>query len=148
MRVHGRSSGVCHPGGRMLRFCFLHRLRFPVSAIAVRRMYWVKKILEWTRAPAEAMKIAIALNDRYELEGRDPNGYAGIAWSIGGVHDRPWGERQVFGMVRFMSLKGCSSKFDVDGYIEQVNRLESREKTDRIRKASARRPVRIRKGAR
>jgi deoxyribodipyrimidine photo-lyase len=84
------------------------------------RMYWAKKILEWTRRPAEAMKIAIALNDRYELDGRDPNGYAGIAWSIGGVHDRPWGERKVFGMVRYMSLNGCRSKFDVDGYIERL----------------------------
>jgi deoxyribodipyrimidine photo-lyase len=91
------------------------------------RMYWAKKILEWTRTPAAAMKIAIALNDRYELDGRDPNGYAGIAWSIGGVHDRPWGERRVFGMVRFMGLKGCRSKFDVEGSIEQVAGLASRE---------------------
>jgi deoxyribodipyrimidine photo-lyase len=84
------------------------------------RMYWAKKILEWTRSPWEAMEIAIHLNDRYELDGRDPNGYAGIAWSIGGVHDRPWGERSIFGMVRYMSEKGCRSKFDVDGYIRKV----------------------------
>ena len=87
------------------------------------RMYWAKKILEWTRSPDEAMKTAIYLNDRYELDGRDPNGYAGIAWSIGGVHDRPWGDRPVFGTIRFMSYSGCRSKFDVDRYIESVKRL-------------------------
>jgi len=85
------------------------------------RMYWAKKILEWTRTPAEAMKIAIHLNDTYGLDGRDPNGYAGIAWSIGGVHDRPWGERRIFGMVRYMSYNGCRSKFDVKEYIRKVD---------------------------
>ena len=85
------------------------------------RMYWAKKILEWTRSPRVAMKIAIRLNDKYQLDGRDPNGYAGIAWSIGGVHDRPWGERRIFGMVRYMNYNGCKSKFDVKGYVEKVN---------------------------
>jgi deoxyribodipyrimidine photo-lyase len=88
------------------------------------RMYWAKKILEWTRSPEEAMRIAIYLNDKYELDGRDPNGYAGIAWSIGGVHDRPWGTRRVFGMIRYMSYNGCRSKFDVDGYIRKVKGLK------------------------
>jgi deoxyribodipyrimidine photo-lyase len=83
------------------------------------RMYWAKKILEWTPSPEEALKIAITMNDRYELDGRDPNGYAGIAWSLGGVHDRPWGERKVFGMIRYMSYNGCKSKFDVKGYIQK-----------------------------
>jgi deoxyribodipyrimidine photo-lyase len=83
------------------------------------RMYWAKKILEWTPSPEEALKTAITLNDRYELDGRDPNGYTGIAWSIGGVHDRPWGERKVFGMIRYMSANGCKSKFDVKGYIQK-----------------------------
>ena len=68
------------------------------------RMYWAKKILEWTASPEEALEIAIYLNDRYELDGRDPNGYVGVAWSIGGVHDRAWGERPVFGKIRYMSL--------------------------------------------
>jgi deoxyribodipyrimidine photo-lyase len=86
-------------------------------------MYWAKKILEWTRSPERAMKVAIYLNDKYELDGRDPNGYAGIAWSIGGVHDRPWGERRIFGMVRYMSEKGCRSKFDVDAYIGKIRNL-------------------------
>jgi deoxyribodipyrimidine photo-lyase len=81
------------------------------------RMYWAKKILEWTVSPEEALETAIALNDRYELDGRDPNGYTGIAWSIGGVHDRPWGERRVFGKIRYMSYHGCKGKFDVKAYI-------------------------------
>jgi deoxyribodipyrimidine photo-lyase len=83
------------------------------------RMYWAKKILEWSNSPEEALDIAIYLNDRYELDGRDPNGYTGIAWSLGGVHDRAWGERKVFGKVRYMSYKGCKSKFDVAAYMEK-----------------------------
>ena len=81
------------------------------------RMYWAKKILEWTKSPEDAMKIAIFLNDRYELDGRDPNGYVGVAWSIGGIHDRAWGERDVFGKIRYMNASGCKRKFDVEAYI-------------------------------
>jgi len=86
------------------------------------RMYWAKKILEWSRDPAEALQAAIALNDRYELDGRDPNGYVGCAWSIGGVHDRPWQERPVFGKIRYMSQAGCRRKFRVDRYIDRIAR--------------------------
>jgi deoxyribodipyrimidine photo-lyase len=86
------------------------------------RMYWAKKILEWTETPEHAMEIAIYLNDKYELDGRDPNGYTGIAWSIGGVHDRAWGERPVFGKIRYMSYNGCRSKFNVKAYIEKYKR--------------------------
>ncbi len=82
------------------------------------RMYWAKKILEWSPSPEEALETAIRLNDRYELDGRDPNGYAGIAWSIGGVHDRAWGERKIFGKIRFMNAEGCRRKFDVGKYIQ------------------------------
>ena len=89
------------------------------------RMYWAKKILEWTESPEEALKAAIYLNDKYELDGRDPNGYVGISWSIGGVHDRAWGERPVFGKIRYMSYNGCKSKFDVNKYIKDVNTLKS-----------------------
>lgn len=85
------------------------------------RMYWAKKILEWTLDPGTAQAAAIKLNDRYSLDGRDPNGYAGIAWSIGGVHDRAWGERPVFGKIRTMTLAGCRRKFDVDSYILSVD---------------------------
>jgi len=87
------------------------------------RMYWAKKILEWTKSPERAQKIAIDLNDKYELDGRDPNGYAGIAWSIGGVHDRAWFNRPIFGKIRFMSAKGALSKFDVNAYISKVETL-------------------------
>ncbi|NJD55121.1 MAG: deoxyribodipyrimidine photo-lyase [Nitrospirae bacterium] len=83
------------------------------------RMYWAKKILEWTESPEQAMEFAVYLNDRYSLDGRDPNGYAGIAWSVGGVHDRAWGERPIFGKIRYMSYNGCRSKFDVSAYIEK-----------------------------
>lgn len=87
------------------------------------RMYWAKKILEWTESPEQAMEFAIYLNDLYELDGRDPNGYTGIAWSIGGVHDRPWFERPVFGQVRYMNYNGLKRKFDVDAYIKRVDSL-------------------------
>lgn len=87
------------------------------------RMYWAKKILEWTNSPEEALKIAIYLNDRYELDGRDPNGYTGIAWSIGGVHDRAWKERPIFGKIRYMSYNGCKSKFYIEAYIKRIENL-------------------------
>jgi deoxyribodipyrimidine photo-lyase len=87
------------------------------------RMYWAKKILEWTETPADALQAAIYLNDRYEIDGRDPNGYTGIAWSIGGVHDRAWKEREIFGKVRFMSYKGAKAKFDVKAYIQKIEAL-------------------------
>ncbi len=83
------------------------------------RMYWAKKILEWTRSPEEAIEIAIALNDRYELDGGDPNGYVGVLWSIGGIHDRAWSNRPVFGKIRYMNYNGCKRKFDVKTYIEK-----------------------------
>ena len=86
------------------------------------RMYWAKKILEWTNTPQYALNIAIYLNDKYELDGRDPNGYAGCAWSIGGVHDRAWTERPVFGKIRYMNYNGCKRKFDVNAYIENFNK--------------------------
>jgi deoxyribodipyrimidine photo-lyase len=88
------------------------------------RMYWAKKILEWSGSPEEALALAIYLNDRYEIDGRDPNGYAGIAWSIGGVHDRAWPERPVFGKIRYMSYSGCRSKFDIRAYEGRVTGLE------------------------
>ncbi len=83
------------------------------------RMYWAKKILEWTPAPDTAIEIAITLNDRYELDGYDPNGYANILWSIGGLHDRPWQERPVYGKVRYMNFNGLKRKFDVQAYVER-----------------------------
>ena len=81
------------------------------------RMYWAKKILEWSCDPETALQTAIDLNDKYYIDGRDPNGYTGIAWSIGGVHDRPWFERPVFGKVRYMNYNGCKRKFNIESYI-------------------------------
>jgi deoxyribodipyrimidine photo-lyase len=81
------------------------------------RMYWAKKILEWSKSPEVALKIAIYLNDKYELDGRDPNGYTGCAWAIGGVHDRAWKERPVFGKIRYMNRNGAKRKFDIKKYI-------------------------------
>jgi deoxyribodipyrimidine photo-lyase len=87
------------------------------------RMYWAKKILEWSKTPAQAFRTAVYLNDKYELDGRDPNGYAGIAWAIVGKHDRPWFERPIFGKIRYMSLASTSKKFDSQRYIQQIESL-------------------------
>lgn len=81
------------------------------------RMYWAKKILEWSPSPAEALRRAIFLNDKYELDGRDPNGYVGCMWSIGGIHDQGWAERAIFGKIRFMNYAGCKRKFDVAAFV-------------------------------
>ncbi|XP_022068813.2 CPD photolyase [Acanthochromis polyacanthus] len=77
------------------------------------RMYWAKKILEWTSSPEEALSIALYLNDRYELDGQDPNGFVGCMWSICGIHDQGWAERPIFGKIRYMNYKGCLRKFNV-----------------------------------
>ncbi len=83
------------------------------------RMYWAKKLLEWTSEPEIAVRHAIYLNDKYELDGYDPNGYAGILWSIGGLHDHGWTERDIFGKIRYMNFNGLKRKFDIEKYIEQ-----------------------------
>jgi len=80
------------------------------------RMYWAKKILEWSPSPEEALSRAIYLNDRYSLDGRDPNGYVGCAWSVMGTHDMGWAERPIFGKIRFMNYAGCKRKFDIAKY--------------------------------
>ncbi|MGA2912279.1 MAG: deoxyribodipyrimidine photo-lyase [Methanoregula sp.] len=83
------------------------------------RMYWGKKILEWSKTPQDAYSAALDLNNKYEIDGRDPNGYAGVAWCFG-KHDRPWGEREIFGMVRYMNAQGLKRKFAMDRYLEKV----------------------------
>ena len=87
------------------------------------RMYWAKKILEWSVSPAVAYQTAVYLNDKYFLDGRDPNGYAGIAWAITGKFDRPWFERPIFGTIRYMSGGAARKKFDADQYVEQMAAL-------------------------
>lgn len=89
------------------------------------RMYWAKKILEWSPSPAEAFDAAVSLNDRFELDGRDPNGYAGVAWAIGGKHDRAWPERPIFGKIRYMSFDSTSRKFASKAFMQQVRNLET-----------------------
>lgn len=94
------------------------------------RMYWAKKILEWSESPEAAYEIAVTLNDRYELDGRDPNGYAGIAWGIAGKHDRAWGpERPIYGTIRYMSYASTSRKFDSKAYIERMQALREERGT-------------------
>ena len=87
------------------------------------RMYWSKKILEWSLTPQEAFKRCLYLNNKYELDGRDPNGYAGVAWCFG-KHDRAWKERSIFGKVRYMNDNGLKRKFDIDRYVERINQLK------------------------
>ncbi len=91
------------------------------------RMYWAKKILEWSPSPQVAYQTAVYLNDKYFLDGRDPNGYAGIAWAIAGKFDRPWFERPIFGTIRYMSGDAARKKFDADSYIEQMARLAEKD---------------------
>ncbi len=83
------------------------------------RMYWGKKILEWSRTPEEGFATALRLNNRYFLDGRDPNSYAGVAWCFG-AHDRPWPERAIYGTVRCMTASGLRRKFDVDAYVRRA----------------------------
>ena len=82
------------------------------------RMYWGKKLLEWSRTPEEAFATALQLNNKYELDGRDPNGFVGVAWCFG-RHDRPWTERPVFGTIRYMNANGLRRKFDIQAYVER-----------------------------
>jgi len=84
------------------------------------RMYWGKKVLEWAPTPEKAFNWLLYLNNKYELDGRDPNSYAGVAWVFGN-HDRPWQKTPVFGMVRYMGQKGMYTKFDMRGYMCMVD---------------------------
>ncbi len=103
---------------QMLRFGWMHNHL---------RMYWGKKILEWTPDAQTAFEICAYLNDKYFLDGRDPGGYAGVAWAIVGKFDRPWGTRPVFGKIRYMSGASTGKKFDSKLYIRQMYALAGRE---------------------
>ncbi|KAL3935288.1 MAG: hypothetical protein SGARI_003040 [Bacillariaceae sp.] len=83
------------------------------------RMYWAKKILEWTESPQQALEIAQYFNDYYALDGKCPNGYVGVGWSIMGIHDQGWKEREVFGKIRFMNYNGCKRKFKVAEFVDK-----------------------------
>jgi len=86
------------------------------------RMYWGKKILEWSKTPRQGFRTVLALNNAYFLDGRDPNSFAGAAW-VFGLHDRPWKERPVFGKVRYMAASGLERKCDIQGYVTKVASL-------------------------
>ncbi|MFO7713824.1 deoxyribodipyrimidine photo-lyase [Desulfosarcina sp.] len=86
------------------------------------RMYWGKKILEWSKTPQHAFRTTLAINNRYFLDGRDPNSCAGVAW-IYGVHDRAWAERPIFGKIRFMAASGLERKCDIAAYVKKVDDL-------------------------
>ncbi len=92
---------------QMVRYGWMHNIM---------RMYWAKKMLEWSPSPAKAFEWAVCLNDKYEMDGRDPGGYAGIAWAIAGTFDRAWGERPIFGKIRYMSEASTGRKFNSKRY--------------------------------
>jgi deoxyribodipyrimidine photo-lyase len=86
------------------------------------RMYWGKKILEWSRTPERAFQTMLALNNKYFLDGRDPNSYTGVSW-IFGLHDRAWFERPIFGKIRYMAASGLERKCDIRGYVKKVESM-------------------------
>lgn len=87
------------------------------------RMYWGKKVIEWSATHEEALETMVYLHDRYALDGRDPNTYTNILWCFG-LHDRPWQERPVFGLVRYMSFDGMRRKTNVDAYLREIDHLK------------------------
>lgn len=91
------------------------------------RMYWAKKILEWTESAEEGLEISLYLNDKYSLDGTDPNGYVGCMWSVCGIHDQGWAERPVFGKIRYMNYNGCKRKFDVGEFVRKYGAATSKE---------------------
>ena len=100
----------------------MREMRFTGYMHNYMRMYWGKKILEWSPSPEDAFKTALALNNRYFIDGRDANSYVGVAW-VFGLHDRAWTERPVYGKIRYMAASGLERKCDIDAYVEKVNRL-------------------------
>ncbi|HVT88851.1 MAG TPA: deoxyribodipyrimidine photo-lyase [Tepidisphaeraceae bacterium] len=107
-RTHDRYWNAAQT--EMLRTGFMHNYM---------RMYWGKKILEWSRSPRIAYETTLYLNNRYFLDGRDPVSYANVGW-IFGLHDRPWTRRPIFGTIRYMNAAGLERKFDMEVYIEKV----------------------------
>lgn len=93
------------------------------------RMYWGKKILEWSKSPEDAFQIALYLNNKYALDGRDANSFAGIAWCFG-KHDRAWKERKIYGKIRYMNANGLERKFEMEKYITKINNIENNSDKD------------------
>ena len=82
-------------------------------------MYWAKQILLWTPSPEKALEYAIYLNDKYAYDAPSANGYAGILWALGGLHDRAFQDRPISGEIRSMTYNGAKSKFNIKEYIEK-----------------------------
>jgi deoxyribodipyrimidine photo-lyase len=93
------------------------------------RMLWGKKIIEWTPSHARALEIMTHLNNKYGLDGRDPNSYVGFLWCLG-LHDRAWGERPVFGKIRYMSSASTRKKVDAASYIQRIEQLAAEREAD------------------
>ena len=92
------------------------------------RMYWGKKIMEWSRTPEYAFRTMLAINNKYFLDGRDPNSYAGVSW-VFGAHDRAWFERPIFGKIRYMAASGLERKCDIRGYVKKVDSLAKKARS-------------------
>ena len=103
----------------------MREMRFTGFMHNYMRMYWGKKILEWSQTPEQAFKTTLAINNKYFLDGRNANSYAGVAW-VFGVHDRAWFERPIFGKIRYMAASGLERKCDIQAYVEKVNALEKK----------------------
>lgn len=103
------------------------------------RMYWAKKILEWTVSPEHALKCALHLNDKYSMDGTSPNGVVGCMWSIAGIHDQGWPERPIFGKIRYMNFAGCRRKFSVEAFVAKYK--GALENAEEIRRLSEKRPT-------
>jgi deoxyribodipyrimidine photo-lyase len=103
----------------------MREMRFTGFMHNYMRMYWGKKILEWTKTPEHAFRTTLAINNKYFLDGRDANSYAGVAW-VFGVHDRAWFERPIFGKIRYMAASGLERKCDIRGYVNKVDALVKR----------------------
>jgi deoxyribodipyrimidine photo-lyase len=91
------------------------------------RMYWGKKIIEWSACHQDALDTMFRIHDRWALDGRDPNTSANVLWCFG-LHDRPWGERPVFGMVRYMGLEGMKRKTNTGAYVRRIRWIEETRK--------------------
>lgn len=107
IRTHDRYWNAAQ--NEMLKTGFMHNYM---------RMYWAKKIIEWSISPKKAYENILYLNNKYLLDGRDPNSYAGVAWCFG-KHDRAWKEREIFGKTRYMNANGLKRKFDIESYCKK-----------------------------
>lgn len=123
IRVHTCTTGrPSHPEPRTIDLNAAQRQMVVEGYMPNRlRMYWSKQLLYWTPDPETAFDVAVGFNDRYFIDGRDPNGYGGIAWAIGGRHDRPFPPRKpVLGLIRPMGIRAMQKHFDVDTYVTAI----------------------------